>query len=253
MRVSLPLLYTDLAGWFHLLSAPEEYANEAAAYRAALLGVLPPGRPTLLELGAGAGCNASHLKRDFACTLTDLSPAMLEASRALNPECEHVAGDMRTLRLGREFDAVFVHDAVMYMTTERDLQQAIETAFVHCRPGGAALFAPDYFRETFEPETSHGGHDGGSRGIRYLEWTCDPDPADTTAVSDYVYMLREDGRETRVKHDQHVWGLFPRGTWLSLLEQAGFEVTSATRPNDEDGDVDEIFLGRRPPVIAPGV
>ena len=31
-------------------------------------------------------------------------------SRSINPECEHVQGDMRTLRLGREFDAVFVHD-----------------------------------------------------------------------------------------------------------------------------------------------
>jgi hypothetical protein len=250
--MSLPLMYTDLAGWFHLLSAPEEYRDEAAAYRTALLGAAPAGRPTLLELGAGAGCNASHLKRDFQCTLTDLSPPMLAASRALNPECEHIAGDMRTLRLGREFDAVFVHDAVMYMTTEHDLRQAVETAFVHCRPGGAALFAPDYFRETFEPEASHGGHDGGSRAIRYLEWTSDPDPADTTAISDFVYVLREDGRELRVEHDRHVWGLFPRATWLQLLEEAGFQVTSATRPNDEDGNVDEIFLARRPPVIAPG-
>jgi hypothetical protein len=41
---------------------------------------------------------------------------------------------------------VFVHDAVAYMTTERELRAAIETAFVHCRPGGAALFAPDHVR-----------------------------------------------------------------------------------------------------------
>ena len=37
----------------------------------------------------------------------------------------------------------------MYLTTERDLGLAIETAYIHCRPGGAALFAPDYVRETF--------------------------------------------------------------------------------------------------------
>jgi hypothetical protein len=53
---------------------------------------------------------------------------MLELSRGLNPECEHVVGDMRPLHLGRQFDAVFVHDAVMYMTTEDDLRQAMETA-----------------------------------------------------------------------------------------------------------------------------
>ena len=50
----------------------------------------------------------------FTCTLSDLSPQMLSLSRTLNPGCEHVLGDMRTLRLGRTFDAVFVHDAVMY-------------------------------------------------------------------------------------------------------------------------------------------
>ena len=71
---------------------------------------------------------------------------MLAVSRAQNPECTHVEGDMRTVRLGRRFDAVFVHDAVVYMATEADLRRAMETAFVHCEPGGAALFTPDHVR-----------------------------------------------------------------------------------------------------------
>jgi len=103
---------------------------------------------TLLELGSGGGNNASHLKARFAMTLVDSSPGMLEHSRRLNPGCEHVQGDMRHARLGREFDAVFVYDAVSYMTTETDLRAAIATAFVHCRPGGAALLVPDHVRET---------------------------------------------------------------------------------------------------------
>ena len=63
---------------------------------------------------------------------------MLEVSKALNPQCEHILGDMRTLRMDRSFDAVFIHDAIMHMTTREDLRAAMETAFVHCRPGGAA-------------------------------------------------------------------------------------------------------------------
>jgi len=217
-----PLLYGELAGWFHLLTPPGDYAREAAYYRAALAGATEPAA-TLLELGSGGGNNASHLKADFRCTLTDRSPAMLEQSRRLNPECEHVEGDMRTLRLGRTFDAVLVHDAVMYLATEEDLRRAIETAFVHCRPGGAALFAPDCTRETFEPRTDHGGSDGPGRALRYLEWTWDPDPADTTYVSDLVYALREGGAPLRVVHDRHVLGLFPAATWRRLLAGAGFE------------------------------
>ena len=94
------------------------------------------------------------MKARFQMTLADLSPGMLELSRTINPECEHIQGDMRTLRLGREFDAVFVHDAVVYMTTEADLKAAIDTAFIHCRRGGAALFAPDHLRENFAPSTT---------------------------------------------------------------------------------------------------
>ncbi|MEA2702730.1 MAG: hypothetical protein QOD63_675, partial [Actinomycetota bacterium] len=68
----------------------------------------------MLELGSGGGHNAVHLVADFAMTLVDLSDQMLDVSRRLNPGCEHVVGDMRTVRLGRSFDAVFVHDAVDY-------------------------------------------------------------------------------------------------------------------------------------------
>ena len=160
---TLPRLYTDLANWFHLLTRPDDYVEEAAAYRNSLLGAVETRPRTLLELGSGGGNNAFHLKRDFECTLSDLSPAMLEVSRSINPECAHVAGDMRTLRLGHEFDAVFVHDPVVYLTTEEDLRRAMETAFVHCRPGGVTLFAPDCVRETFVPTTDHGGHNGEGR------------------------------------------------------------------------------------------
>ena len=87
-----------------------------------MIDVVSGGRArTLLELGSGGGNNASHPKASYACTLTDRSPEMLELSRSLTPECEHVHGDMRTLRLGRSFDAVFVHDALMYLTSEDDL------------------------------------------------------------------------------------------------------------------------------------
>ena len=106
---------------------------------------------------------------------------------------------MRSVRLGRIFDCVFVHDAVGYMTSESDLRRAMETAFVHCRPGGAALFAPDHVRENFRPSTDHGGHDAGARGLRYLEWTWDPDPTDTTCVADYAYLLRESDGSVRVE------------------------------------------------------
>ena len=236
-------LYHEFAGWFHLLTAPPDYAEEAGEI-ARLIEAEAPGARTLLELGCGGGNNASHLKRRFECTLTDLSPAMLEVSRGLNPECEHVEGDMRTLRLGRRFDAVLVHDAIVYMTTEDDLRAVFETAFEHLGPGGVAVFLPDCIRETFAEKTRHGDHDGAGRSLRYLEWTHDPNPADSTYEVDFALVLREDGT-TRVAHEHFVEGLFAEAEWLSWLRESGFEARVERVVVEDAGDW-RAFVARRP-------
>jgi hypothetical protein len=171
---------------------------------------------------------------------------MLAVSRALNAECEHVSGDMRTVRLGRQFDAVFLHDAICYMTTLDDVRSAIETAYLHCRPGGAALFAPDHVRETFHESTDCGGHDAEGRGLRYLEWTWDPDPSDSTYLVDYAYLLRSADQTTRVVHDRHVEGLFARADWLRLLADVGFEARAVPFDHSElEPGSYEVFVATR--------
>ena len=240
-------MYGELASWFHLVTAPADYADEAEDVVRLLAdhGVeLGPANPdaTLLELGSGGGNTASHLKARARLTLTDIAPAMLALSATLNPECEHIEGDMRTLRLGRTFDAVLLHDAVTYMTTEADLRAAIETAFAHLRPHGAVVLLPDFTAETFRPKTEHGGHDGpDGRALRYLEWTFDPDPSDTTVVTDYAYLLRDADGSVRVLDDRHLEGIFPRATWLRLLAEVGFRVDASM-----DRWKREVFVGVRP-------
>jgi hypothetical protein len=247
-----PKLYGELAPWWPLMSSPDDYAEEAAFYEECLLESSEHPPRTLLEIGSGGGNNASHLKARFDMVLVDVAPGMLEVSRRLNPECEHVLGDMRTVRLGREFDCVFIHDAIVYMTSESDLQRAIETAYVHCRAGGVALFAPDHVSDTFRPTTDCGGHDSAHGGLRYLEWAWDPDPSDSTCVVDYAYLLRSSDGSVRVVHDRHVEGLFPRALWLRLLEQAGFQpsVVSFDHSEIEPGTY-ELFIARKPATAAP--
>jgi cyclopropane fatty-acyl-phospholipid synthase-like methyltransferase len=215
-------LYNELAQWWPIFSAKEDYADEAACFRDIFLAAVMPPPKTLVELGSGGGNNAFYLKRDFAMTLVDASPGMVEASRTINPECEHLVGDMRTVRLERVFDAVFIHDAIMYITTEGDLRRTIETAYMHVKPGGVALLAPDFVRETFKTETEDGGHDGEGRSMRWLSWSFPPDPGGSTFDTHFVYMLK-DGNHLTVEHDLHTCGLFAREVWLRLLEQAGFQ------------------------------
>lgn len=215
-------LYAELAHWWALLSPSSEYVEEAAD----LLSILGQGgvaRRTLLELGCGGGSLAFHLKPHFDLTLTDRSPQMLAQCRAVNPECELIVGDMTTLRLARRFDVVLIHDAIMYLTRAAQVQAALATAAIHCRPGGMLVVLPDCVRETFAPSTSHGGEDGtDGRALRYLEWAWDPDPNDTTFEVAFALVLREADGSVRCELDRHRCGLFARAEWMSWLREAGF-------------------------------
>jgi SAM-dependent methyltransferase len=165
---------------------------------------------------------AVHLKRRFDLTLVDLAPRMLDQSRRLNPECRHVEGDMRSLRLGETFDAVLVFDAISHMATGADLRAALVTARAHLRPGGTALFCPDWTVERFAPGVAHGGSDGGGRGMRYIEWT-HPATGGTGYDVDLVYLLLDGEGAPRVAQDRMRLGLFSRAAWTRLLREAGFD------------------------------
>lgn len=237
-------IYDDLTPWYRLIDPPADHLDEATAYTRALTGAVSGGAESLLELGAGAGHNALFMKQQFRCTLTDISPRMQALSRELNPDCEHLPGDMRSLRLGRQFDAVFVHDAVCYMTSLDDLAQVAATAFIHTRPGGAALFAPDYVRERFAETSTLLTADDGVRSMRGVEWAWDPDPADTRYLVEYTFLLR-DGQEVAAAQDHHEEGLFSIAEWTSTFERAGYIVSLIERPLDEDGQTDRVFLCKK--------
>jgi hypothetical protein len=166
---------------------------------------------------------------------------MLAVSQAVNPECEHILGDMRTLRLDRLFDVVLIHDAIMYATEPRDVEAALRTAALHCRAGGKVALLPDFVRETFVPGTGHGGHDADDgRGLRYLEWTWDPDPNDDTYLVEYAFLLRTSDGSVSAAHDRHVEGLFSRSQWLRWFAEAGIPAQGIV-----DSVGRQIFMGTR--------
>lgn len=248
MSVGLPKLYSELAPWWPLLSHPEDYDAEAGVYSRLLLEKAGRSVREVLELGSGGGNNAYWMKSRFALTLVDVSPQMLAVSRALNPGVEHLLGDMRSLRLGRRFDAVFIHDAVSYMAAREELSAVARTAAMHCQTGGVVLLCPDYTRESFTPGTEHGGHDAeDGRGLRYLEWAWDPDPGDDSYLVDYAYLLRDADGSTRVVHDRHTEGLFSEGVWMATLTEAGLEPEAVILEDEMFARAaGRVFVGRKP-------
>jgi len=230
-------MYDELASWWPLLTKPEDYGVDAeCVWKLLTMATDPP--KTVLELGSGGGSTASHLKNRAQLTLVDLSKGMIEVSKRLNSECEHHVGDMRTVRLGRTFDAVYIHDAIMYMTSEVDLRAAIETAVLHCRPGGAVAFLPDHTRELFRESSETDGHDGETRSLRYLQWDIDHDPTDTEYTVHFAYMLRDSDGSVRTVFERHQLGLFPRETWLNMIAEAGCTVQASIGPGKN-----EVFAG----------
>jgi hypothetical protein len=232
-------LYFELAEWWPLFSPPEDYVEEAADLLPVVLDGSNAGRLTLLELGSGGGSLVSHWRDRFEMTLTDRSPAMLEVNKRVNPECEHICGDMTTLNLGRQFDRVLLQDAVMYLTTPEMVRAAIATAARHCRSDGRVIAVPDCVRETLEPTTETGGHDApDGRGLRYVEWCWDPDPADDTCECVFAIILRDAAGQARVVEDRHAYGCFSRARWMEWFEEAGLVVR-----NHVDRWGRDVFVG----------
>ena len=53
-------MYSDLAPWFHLLTHPSDYGDEAAFVTRVVDQAAEGPARTLLELGSGGGNNASY-------------------------------------------------------------------------------------------------------------------------------------------------------------------------------------------------
>lgn len=239
-------LYTCYSEWWPLLSPVSNYKEEAGLYADVISSRASEAR-TILELGSGGGNNAFHLKKHYTMTLVDRSAEMLAVSRRLNPECRHVRGDMRSVRLPSLFDVVFIHDAIMYLIDEEDLRRTFDTASSHLPAGGLLIIVPDCFRETFVPSTKHGGSDSGDRGMRYLQWTHDPDPQDNTYTVSFSYMFMDPDGQVSFDHEQHTFGLFSSNRWLELLESTGFdaEVVPLNLSDLEPGSFNAIAARKR--------
>lgn len=102
---------------------------------------------SVLDLGCGTGGHACLLaQRGYDVTGVDVSTEMLTLSRkkAQDLSSHHprfVEGDVRSLDLGRQHDAVVMLFAVLgYQTANRDVRATLKVCRQHLRPGGVLIF-----------------------------------------------------------------------------------------------------------------
>jgi len=218
-------LYKDLAWTWPIISPPSDYVKESEEYRRLIGKHSKIEVKTLLDLGCGGGHNDFTLKRYFEITGVDVSSQMLEGAKKLNPEVTYLSGDMRSVRLGKTFDAVTIFDSISYMLTVEELHAAFQTAYVHLNPGGVFLtYMEEETPERFtQNKTTVSTHTKGGVEITLIENQYDPDPRDTTFEATFIFLIRRGG-DLAIEADRHLLGIFPLETWTDLLKEAGFDV-----------------------------
>ena len=224
-----PHLYSDYAWLWPLWGdADGEYAEWCDLVQRLMQTHARRDLRTLLNLGCGGGKNVANLKQHYAVTGVDISSAMLDVARQLNPECTFVRADMRTCQLAHPFDAVLIDDAITYMTSRADLTSVFATAYTHLAPGGVMVVTPDHLVETFQQNATHVSHASARHkpahlDVAFIENYYDPDLHDDTCTGTYLYLIREHGA-LRVVQDTSTLGLFPGNVWREALQDCGFAV-----------------------------
>ncbi|MBY5856079.1 class I SAM-dependent methyltransferase [Rhizobium ruizarguesonis] len=91
----------------------------------------------ILDVGCGTGRDLAFLTGlGFQCHGVDIERAMIDYARRTYPGASYRTHDMRSVRLGRRFDAILcLGSTLTYALTNKDLSQLVQTFSVHSRPG----------------------------------------------------------------------------------------------------------------------
>ncbi len=188
-----------------------------------------PAAQTLLDVACGTGAHLVEMQRWYAVEGVDLSPAMLAVARTRLPGIPLREGDMRTLDLGKTFDAVTcLFSSIGYMTDPADLRAAIARLAAHVAPGGVLIVdgwvRPGQWRDNFRPDSpdvasddevtvvrlSYGRRDGSITELEMhhlvqtdagIDYFMEPHRLRLTETDEYVSAVTDAGLEARVIPD----------------------------------------------------
>jgi SAM-dependent methyltransferase len=141
--------FQKYSAYYDLLYRDKDYAAEAN-YVARTVRSVNPGTRSILEFGSGTGRHGRLLAaRGFNVHGIERSSHMVSMAHATPTPpvpaaggsftCE--VGDVRSINLGKTFDAVIaLFHVVSYQTTNEDLQAVFRAAARHLQVGGVFLF-----------------------------------------------------------------------------------------------------------------
>ena len=229
--------YNELAWTEDFLADPKEYEDEISEYIGLISSTAKVPVNTVLHLGCGAGGHDLYFKKHFNVTGVDISIGMLEKAKAINPEIEYIEGDMRTIRLNRQFDCVVIPDSIDYMVTLDDLKNAIQTTAIHLKSGGVLMIVGKT-KETFQNNNFAYTGEKGDTHVTLIENNYINPYIPNTYEITMLYLIRKKGKLSKYIEESKA-GLFPKETWDDILNNAGFNMET----RNLDGIYDEYLLG----------
>src|SRR5439155_8731499 len=140
-------MYQRSAGFYDLIYSAsrfkpvEEWADEVHA----IIQERNPAAGTLLDVACGTGHHLSYLRDHYSAEGVDISEEMLRVARARLPDVPLHHADMRTLDLGRTFDAVTcLFSSIGYAQEPDELATTDEYVAAVEAAGLRAEVLPDY-------------------------------------------------------------------------------------------------------------
>ena len=102
---------------------------------------LLPAGGSILDLGCGMGepIGGWLIGRGYAVTGVDSSPSRITLARERFPEQEWIVGDMRSLALGRRFDAILAWHSFFHLAQE-DQERMFPIFAAHSAQGAVLMF-----------------------------------------------------------------------------------------------------------------
>jgi len=209
-------------------SGIKDYPAEAADLHRIIQEACPTAK-SLLDVACGTGAHLVEMQSWYTVEGVDLSAAMLAVARTRLPGVPLREADMRTLDLGKTFDAVTcLFSSIGYMTDLAELRGAVVRLAAHVAPGGVLILdgwvRPDKWRDNFRPDYPDVAHDSEVTVVRLsfssregsitelemhhlvqtdagIDYFMEPHRLRLTETDDYVSAVTDAGLEARVIPD----------------------------------------------------
>lgn len=242
-------LYNDLSKYYEFVITKENYRGEVPFWLNLIDEKRLSERTRLLELASGPGHLLSYLTPHVDATVIDLSPAMLERCRILNPNVETVHGDITKFSLPTRYDFILLHDSIGHLFSSEDIRATFERAYAHLTEGGVFALSPEFddeqFNESIVYNRTTAREEGDLTVIDYIE----RHPSDRHRLNVLTSYYDHDDGNTVIEFDRMELGLFGVAYFQQIMESVGFDVERYTKPENSSTECLTVLVGTKVRVV----